>query len=147
MKTLLIGLLLFCSLSLSLYSQADAKRTFFPSFWITNGKALDLYVTNVLQIALSESDDYYIAPSHQPYEEPSEAIKTLKKNTRLHVSWGMAEHQTEDIIYVPVPIFRGMMSSRIALINENNPQLMQHIATVDELKKIQAIQAKTWPYV
>lgn len=75
------------------------------------------------------------------------AVKLLADGSSLvDVMWCMTNAERERIMLpVRVPLLKGLMGYRIFIINKNNIEKFLNIKSIEELKKLKAIQGHDWP--
>lgn len=64
----------------------------------------------------------------------------------IDVMWTMTSKEREEtMLPVRIPLLKGLMGCRISIINKKNKYKFAGIQTVDELKKLTALQGHDWP--
>ena len=68
------------------------------------------------------------------------------QNKQLDVIWSMTSRQLEeDYQAVYIPLFRGLLGMRVALVKAQNRELFSSVTSLQDLKRYTAGQGKTWP--
>ena len=68
------------------------------------------------------------------------------QNKQLDVIWSMTSRQLEeDYQAVYIPLFRGLLGMRVALVKAQNRELFSSVTSLLDLKRYTAGQGKTWP--
>lgn len=102
----------------------------------------DHYIVSLLEMALA-NHAYQLehVPVH-PHQQRT-LLKLSKGDVDIH--WGMTSPDRETIATaIPIPIFKGLIGKRIALINEQR-QPEFSATTDDKFKLLTAVQGHDWP--
>ncbi len=69
-----------------------------------------------------------------------------QRSPLIDVMWTMTSKEREEtMLPVRIPLLKGLMGCRISIINKKNEYKFAGIQTVDELKKLTALQGHDWP--
>lgn len=102
----------------------------------------DHYIVSLLEMALA-NHAYQLehVPVH-PHQQRT-LLKLSKGDVDIH--WGMTSPDRETIATaIPIPIFKGLIGKRIALINQQRQPEFSAI-TDDKFKLLTAVQGHDWP--
>ncbi|NVK24774.1 MAG: transporter substrate-binding domain-containing protein [Gammaproteobacteria bacterium] len=68
------------------------------------------------------------------------------KTGSLDVMWSMTSKALEqDYQAIYFPLFRGLLGMRLAIVKQENKEIFRNVYNINDLKKFQAGQGKTWP--
>ncbi|CCQ11562.1 hypothetical protein PALB_24630 [Pseudoalteromonas luteoviolacea B = ATCC 29581] len=88
------------------------------------------------------------------YEHPYESDKDISnarilndvKSGQLDVMWSMTSQELErDYQAVYIPLFRGLLGMRVAIVPKTQQDIFRHVLTLSDLAHFKAGQGKTWP--
>lgn len=102
------------------------------------------YSLNLLKLALSYHGKKYVT---QPTEVSYSQTKQMEeiKFGGISVLWaGTSRELEEELQPVRIPLFKGMLGSRIFIIRHDMQHLFNDIRTLEDLKKIRLGQGTTW---
>ena len=88
----------------------------------------------------------YIHPYETNKDISNARILNDVKNNQLDVMWSMTSTQLEqDYQAVYIPLFRGLLGMRVAIVKAQNRELFSSVTSLQDLKRFTAGQGKTWP--
>lgn len=102
------------------------------------------YSLNLLKLALSYHGNKYVT---QPTEESYSQTKQMEeiKFGGISVLWaGTSRELEEELQPVRIPLFKGLLGSRIFIIRHDMQHLFNDIRTLEDLKKVRLGQGTTW---
>ncbi|MCM2679902.1 hypothetical protein [Echinimonas agarilytica] len=105
----------------------------------------DSYIMAVLEMALEKSgQEYELKPTPETYSDSK--VRSDLSNGSLDVYWTMTSTELENS-YLPVrvPIFKGLLGSRIFIINQGEQGKFDHVNSFADLQKLTAGQGRLWP--
>ncbi|WP_235591194.1 substrate-binding periplasmic protein [Pseudoalteromonas sp. H105] len=96
--------------------------------------------------ALHKANLDYVHPYESDKDISNARILNDVKNGQLDVMWSMTSQALEkDYQAIYIPLFRGLLGMRLAIVKQKNVELFKHVANLSDLKKLTAGQGKTWP--
>ncbi|KPM79246.1 substrate-binding periplasmic protein [Pseudoalteromonas sp. UCD-33C] len=96
--------------------------------------------------AIERADLEYIHPYETNKDISNARILNDVKNNQLDVMWSMTSTQLEqDYKAVYIPLFRGLLGMRVAIVKAQNRELFSSVTSLQDLKRFTAGQGKTWP--
>ena len=96
--------------------------------------------------AIERADLEYIHPYETNKDISNARILNDVKNNQLDVMWSMTSTQLEqDYQAVYIPLFRGLLGMRVAIVKAQNRELFRSVTSLQDLKRFTAGQGKTWP--
>jgi hypothetical protein len=126
---------------------ATALRVIYPAYQTaTDTRFNDLVeiLDTALKLTEPESGPYELGPSRDIMNE-SRYLHELKKGGSVNVVWSSTsvEKETE---YLPlrIPLRKGILGYRIALIAKGKQNLIDRVKTVEDLKQLQIGQGIGW---
>lgn len=108
------------------------------------------YYVSLLKLALDKTVDKYGAYEIQNIGDLADqkriaAILGNGANT-IDLMWTMTNIEREkDMLPIRIPLLKGLMGCRLIIINKNKQTFFSKINSVDDLKKLKAIQGHDWP--
>ncbi|WP_348708752.1 transporter substrate-binding domain-containing protein [uncultured Pseudoalteromonas sp.] len=88
----------------------------------------------------------YVHPYETNKDISNARILNDVKNNQLDVMWSMTSTQLEqDYQAVYIPLFRGLLGMRVAIVKAQNRELFSSVNSLQDLKRFTAGQGKTWP--
>lgn len=141
----------FCTI-LSPFIMAIDKPLPVPTYkYPTYNMAADhqkLYYQNLFVKALENSrhefGNYNLDPVHLPMLQ-NRALISLNRDI-FDVYWTMTSKQREaNYLAVRIPLMKGLIGYRVAIIHRNSKTKFQRIATLEQFKTLTAIQGPGWP--
>lgn len=100
----------------------------------------------LLLTALARQNLTYIHPYESDKDISNARILNDVKNGQLDVMWSMTSEQLEqDYQAIYIPLFRGLLGMRVAIVTQQNRDIFKHVTQLSELKEFSAGQGKTWP--
>ncbi|WP_198673685.1 hypothetical protein [Algibacillus agarilyticus] len=103
--------------------------------------------SRVVKEALKRGNRYAV---EFPYDD-LQHVPTSRENEdlasgRLHVIWGMSSLELEEKFQaVYIPIYRGLLGMRVAIVKKENRNMFSNVKTLDDFKQFSAGQGTTWP--
>ncbi len=102
----------------------------------------------ILQVALEKTVPEYGSYKLSPYSkvaEESRAIELLRTNDGLSVIWNATSKEKENKLRpIRIPLRKGILGYRIALINRSDQSLIDEVDTLKELRKLDFGQGIGW---
>ncbi|GGE79773.1 substrate-binding periplasmic protein [Pseudoalteromonas gelatinilytica] len=96
--------------------------------------------------AIERADLEYVHPYETNKDISNARILNDVKNNQLDVMWSMTSTQLEqDYQAVYIPLFRGLLGMRVAIVKAQNRELFSSVTSLQDLKRFTAGQGKTWP--
>jgi len=141
LSSLAVSILLF-----SVWATSMAQAVVYPRHQAQNDPQLQ-YVLDVLRLALSKSGKPYELSQSSNVMVQSRAITELAANTgALDVIWVMTDPEREELLLpIRIPIDRGLIGWRLALINSQHPDILGRVKDTASLAKYTAGQMHDWP--
>lgn len=139
----LISLLLL-SLQPSLQAN-DADVLRYP-VWADGDAQRSRYVLEQLQLALDKAGSpLRLQPSSYGMEQ-GRALADLERGRNLDVVWSMTSSEREArLLPVRIPLDKGLLGWRIALLPSNRATLLKDVRSLDDLRQFTAGQGHDWP--
>jgi len=146
----LLRLLLCCALCAFAVAASAATVVRYPRFepegtegWYTLAHR---YSLEVLAAALARSGHAYdLQPASQLMSQ-GRLIEQLRFDAGVDVIWTMTTGQRErQIEPIRVPLYKGLMGWRVLLVRKADLPKFAAIRSVDELKRLVALQGHDWP--
>ena len=106
-----------------------------------------LYVTTLLRLALERSGRAYALRPSLLRMVQTRAMHEIAGGTgRADIVWAMTSHAREtQLLPVRIPIDRGLIGWRVALLHARQAQLLSKVRKPDELARYLAGQMRDWP--
>lgn len=125
---------------------AAGERIFYPRHPAVHDPQL-AYVLDVLQLAIDESGTHYTPMPTAFAMVQSRAISELQRNSGLvDLLWTMTSPQRErELLAVPIPIDRGLIGWRVALVARAHVMDFAHVDSAQGLARFKAGQMHDWP--
>ena len=100
----------------------------------------------LLKEALNKAKLDYVHPYESDKDISNARILNDVKIGQLDVMWSMTSQSLEqDYQAVYIPLFRGLLGMRLAIVTQQNAELFKHVSSIADLKRFRAGQGKTWP--
>lgn len=100
----------------------------------------------LLKEALNKANLDYVHPYESDKDISNARILNDVKIGQLDVMWSMTSQSLEqDYQAVYIPLFRGLLGMRLAIVTQQNTELFKHVSSIADLKRFRAGQGKTWP--
>ncbi|OUS67958.1 hypothetical protein B5G52_20815 [Pseudoalteromonas sp. A601] len=100
----------------------------------------------LLIAALNNANLDYSHPYESDKDISNARILNDVKIGQLDVMWSMTSQSLEqDYQAIHIPLFRGLLGMRLAIVTQQNAELFKHVNNIADLKKFRAGQGKTWP--
>ena len=105
------------------------------------------YVTALLQLALSRSGQAYVLRSSTLRMVQARAMYELAMETgSVDVVWAATSRASEaQLLPVRIPIDRGLIGWRLALLHARQPHLLRQARKAADLARLSAGQMRDWP--
>ena len=104
------------------------------------------YPLAVLTLALESTGVRYQLVQSERVLLQAKAVRQLKKNREINVFWGVTDKQREqELLPIRIPITKGLIGWRIALIREQNQMVFNEVSSLRELLGFVATQGRDWP--
>ncbi|MGQ0709485.1 MAG: substrate-binding periplasmic protein [Rhodoferax sp.] len=142
-SALLLGVLLLPVAALS-----DATRVLYPA----NQTAHDNRFNDLIEIldtalkaTVAEWGPYELAPSRNGMNEARYLAELKEGRNTVNVVWSSTSVEKEhDLLPLRIPLRKGILGYRIALIAKEKQALIDQIKTLDDLKKLKIGQGIGW---
>ncbi len=104
------------------------------------------YFIRLLDLVLSKTDGPYRLEASPMQMQQGRALAQLKKNDGLDIVWTMTSQSREqELLPIRIPLLKGMIGTRLLLINQDDQARFDAITTDDQLKAFNAGQGHDWP--
>ena len=105
------------------------------------------YVTALLQLALARSGQAYAVRRSELRMVQTRAMQEIATASgSVDVVWAMTSREREmQLLPVRIPIDRGLIGWRVALIEARQPQLLRAVRSIAALARLSAGQMRDWP--
>ena len=105
------------------------------------------YVTALLQLALARSGKTYALRRSPLAMVQTRAMHEIATGTgKVDIVWAMSSRAREEqLLPIRIPIDRGLIGWRVALIGARQPQLLRRVRSVAGLARLTAGQMRDWP--
>lgn len=107
------------------------------------------YYIDVLKLALDKSENEFGPFVLMPVvlEMPQgRTVQFVAKGEVIDVVWTMTSLEREDLLQaVYIPLMKGLMGYRIAIIRQGEQSRFTHIETLNDFKKLTLGQGQDWP--
>ena len=105
------------------------------------------YVTALLQLALARSGQAYALRRSELRMVQTRAMQEMATASgSVDVVWAMTSREREtQLLPVRIPIDRGLIGWRVALIQARQPQLLRAVRSIAALARLSAGQMRDWP--
>ncbi|MBB5016969.1 hypothetical protein HNQ59_000231 [Chitinivorax tropicus] len=105
------------------------------------------YSLKLLELALQKAGvDYTLQPSKLPMQQGRALVMLEKGLGEVNITWSMTSIEREErLLPIRIPICRGLIGWRIALITADQPDLLAAVRTRADLAKLLAGQGHDWP--
>ncbi|MDC8758361.1 hypothetical protein [Janthinobacterium fluminis] len=125
---------------------ARADTIIYPRHQAEHDPQLD-YVLALLRLALAKSGTPYTLRQSAQVMVQSRVIQEIVDGTgSVNIVWTMTSHAREaELLPIRIPIDRGLIGWRIALLSAKRAQLFQGVHSVRELGQFAAGQMRDWP--
>ncbi len=104
------------------------------------------YPLELLQLALREAgSEALLLPSDQTMTQ-ERSFSELRSGKNLQILWAMTTRQREEqALPIRVPIYKGLIGWRLALVHASQSNLLADVYSVADLAELRAGQARDWP--
>ncbi|WP_269533490.1 ABC transporter substrate-binding protein [Chitinimonas sp. BJYL2] len=104
------------------------------------------YPVDLLRLALKKAGSpATLSPSALVIPQ-SRALRELAAGQGVDVMWSVTTREREhDLLPVRVPIYKGLMGWRVALVRADQRELLAKVRTIHDLRRFTAGQVGTWP--
>ncbi len=107
------------------------------------------YYLNLLKLALDKTKEQYGDYSIVHVEAGLQRRRTVliaRGSEGLDVIWTMTDIDREKkMLPVRIPLLKDLMGFRVSIVSEARREILRDIKTLDELKKLTALQGHDWP--
>lgn len=140
-KIFVVLMLLLC---LPMVSKADDRVVHYPPS-AGDFDPRQQYPVELLKLALQHSGKAYQLKPTSQYMLQGRALRNLQQNKLVDIVWSMTDKERErELRPIRIPIWRGLLGYRLLLIREQDQQRFRQLASLDELKALNAIQGHDW---
>ncbi|WP_158968143.1 ABC transporter substrate-binding protein [Paraglaciecola sp. L3A3] len=147
LKNALLFIILICS-GFCFGSHAEIIKILGP---LHKNDASHDYFVHILKRALAVTADQpsiEISINKLPYPGQKRAMKLLESGEFYDVNWSANSlERNEKLIYVPFPLFKGLLGHRGFVITPANLPRFKNITSLAELKRLTICQGRGWPDV
>lgn len=120
---------------------ASAQETIIHNYISNDNEG---YSLGLLKIALSYYGKRYKLESTSENYSQGKQIEELKHGN-LSVLWaGTSTELEDDLRPIRIPLFKGLLGSRVFIIRRDKQHLFNNIRTLEDLKRIRLGQGTTW---
>lgn len=100
-----------------------------------------------LKLALDKAPGTYaLRPSAVTMQQGRQQMALAKDRDTIDVAWFGAKKSLEDRLKpVCIPIFKGLLGWRVALIHRDNRGRFRRVDGLDDLRELTAVQGLNWP--
>lgn len=117
----------------------------YPQLIHTNNKTAQ-YPIKLLELSLQYSKIKYTLKQTDLKMLQGRALHQLKQNELIDVAWTMTSVKREkDLTPIRIPIYKGLIGSRLLLINKKDIDKFNNINSQQALSKFKAGQGHDWP--
>lgn len=104
------------------------------------------YPLQLLEHALDKTGvNYNLAPTDKILVQ-SKALKQLKGNREVSVVWSMTDEQREEeFLPIRIPIYKGLIGLRIALVRKVDETLLKYVQSMEKLNLFSPLSGHDWP--
>lgn len=105
------------------------------------------YILSLLRLALLRSGKVYDLRSSGQRMVQTRALREIELGTgSVDIVWTMTNREREaQLLPVRIPLDRGLLGWRVALVGAAQPQLLRHARTLADLRTLSAGQMRDWP--
>jgi len=104
------------------------------------------YPIRLLETALQKAGGQYRAEETPLRMQQGRAKSLLQHGQGIDVVWAMTSIETEaNLLPIRIPIFKGLISWRLLLINQRHAEKFKQITSAHALKRMVAGQGHDWP--
>ncbi|MEB0138284.1 MULTISPECIES: transporter substrate-binding domain-containing protein [unclassified Undibacterium] len=139
---------LICAIITTLWlTAALASETIrYPRTSTKNDRHAD-YVLELLQAAMNKlPGKYHLVASELTYPQTRFINETASAKGKLDLIWTMTTEQREaQLIPIRIPIDKGALGWRIALLRKNDKDLFKNVKSLADLQHFSAGQVHDWP--
>ncbi len=138
---------MFCAAWMSLSYASASDITIYPRPQ-SESDTRNVYALELLQLALHEAGaTTQLVPSDNTMTQ-ERALSELEAGKRLQVMWAMTTREREQrALAIRVPIYKGLIGWRLALVHVTQSDLLSQVQSVDDLATFTAGLARDWPDV
>jgi len=111
-----------------------------------NQKIRNPFVDELLKLIAHQQNlaldiEYFAQPLQQ-----KRALRALSENKSINLTWSMTTKEREkDLLAVKIPIYKGLIGWRVALIHPKAQGKFEQTDTLEELRQLVAVQRFDWP--
>ena len=123
-------------------------KVIYPAYETINDTRYDDLI-QILDTALkkteSEFGPYELTPSQRPMNEARWLHELKNKSSLINVGWSSTSVEKEsEMLPIRIPLRKGILGYRIALIAKDKQALIDNVKTIDDLKKLKIGQGLGW---
>ena len=106
----------------------------------------DDYNLDLLKLALSKMGTEFEIQTIAQDSSQERIIRELESGEIINLFWmGCSQKNSERLLEVPIPLFRGLLGHRIFMIHKDDAPLFTHIKTIKDLQKLRGVVGNGWP--
>jgi hypothetical protein len=107
------------------------------------------YVKELLELLFTHIPNKYSLQASVGRMQQARSIYEMnKENGSIDLLWSMAtDERIDQLIAIPIPIDKGLLGWRIAMLKKKNQHLFSQVSQLEELKVFNAGQEYDWPDV
>lgn len=141
-----VRVILCILLSFAASAAMATVTVYFPAPETTGDSRLD-YSIALLQLAIDKArGDYRIERTYHPMVQRRALTELATASGRVHVVASMTARDREaQLLPIRIPIDKGLIGWRIALIQSNRSKLLANVRSVGDLARFAAGQESDWP--
>lgn len=104
------------------------------------------YMKALLQLACDKTRTTCVSRPALDMNQSRALTQMQKKDSGLDLFWGMTSRRREELVTpVRVPLYKGLIGWRVALVTAANAHLLSKVKTRTDLAAFRAGQAEDWP--
>ncbi len=107
------------------------------------------YYIDMMRLALDKTVELYGPYKQEAYAHvmpQSRSIASLRQGRHINILWTMTSMEREEqLLPVRIPLLKGLLGYRIFIIRQGDQARFNRVASVDDLRLLQAGQGHDWP--
>lgn len=108
--------------------------------------ARNQHFINILDLVLQKTAGEYKLVACKTKMHQGRALEQLKRGIGIDIVWTMTTKSREkDLLPIRIPLFKGLIGTRLLLINKKDENRFKQIKTSEQLKELSAGQGHDWP--
>jgi len=113
----------------------------------TQGDVRGSYALRLLKLGLSKSGvQYSLVPSNVIMDQGRALLELERDTGNVDIVWSSTSIEREaKLLPIRIPIYKGLISWRLALIRSDRAELFSQVKTLKDLQAFTAIQEHDWP--